>query len=64
MKPKDIEALRVASGRTPAHMAHGIGVAPQTWRNWELGKARPMRVFEMRLIKLYKFLFGQEPEEG
>jgi DNA-binding XRE family transcriptional regulator len=57
-----IKELRIALGRSKEHMARQIGVAPTTWSAWERD-VTPLRVFQVRLAKLYKFTFGKEAGE-
>jgi transcriptional regulator with XRE-family HTH domain len=59
---KQIKELRLALGRSKEHMALHIGVAPSTWASWERDTT-PMKVFRVRLEKLYKFTFGKEVGE-
>ncbi len=50
--PRQVFFIRKATGAfgcTQEHFAHGIGVSPRTYRNWEQGTRKPTGAAEVLL---------------
>jgi putative transcriptional regulator len=60
MNPEQIKALRARLGLTQAQMAERMGVALQTYQQWEHGRRKPRRP----TLKLLEILTNEAERKG